>query len=214
MAWSSSSGVIRNGPPVRLTGWRGSFQPRAIEEPWRVGPLVALAEPAIAALCAVVILLLSIRAGLSLEPGVFLAAAVGLAVPAYLLGRRRISAAFRRWARVAAELPFPLGGADRLLRRPASHVRVDIRLAVPVPVELNLLRVVLNAAAVPGVSMVPARQDHGGVTVIADGPAWLAAWSVRRLLRNGLRVFHEAFPIERVELCPPIRHSERRRSSR
>jgi len=201
-------------PPARLTGWRGSFQPRAIEEPWRVGPLVALAEPAVAALCAVVILLLSIRAGLSLAPGAFLAAAIGLAVPAYLLGRRRVSAAFRRWARVAAELPFPLGGADRLLRRAAPHVRVDIRLAVPVPVELSLLRVVLGSAEIPGVSVVPVRQDHGGITILADGPAWLAAWSVRRLLRSGLRVFHEAFPIERVELCPPMRHSARRRSSR
>jgi hypothetical protein len=203
-----------SGTPVRLTGWRGSFQPRAIEEPWRVGPLVALAEPAVAALFAVMVLLLSIRAGLRFGPGVFVAAAVGLAVPAYLFGRRRVSSAFRRWARVAAELPFPLGGADRLLRRPDPRVRVDVRLAVPVPVELSLLRVVLDAATVPGVSMVPARHDHGGVTVIADGPAWLAAWSVRRLLRSGLRIFHEAFPIERVELCPPMRHSERRRSSR
>lgn len=179
-----------------------------------MGPLVALAEPAVAALVAVLALLLCLRAGLGLAPGAFLAAAIGLAVPAYLLGRMRVSSAFRRWARVAAELPFPLGGADRLLRRPASHVRVDIRMAVPLPVELNLLQVVLGSAALPGVSMVPARHDSGGVTVIADGPAWLAAWSVRRLLRSGLPIFHEAFPVERVELCPPMRHSERRRSSR
>jgi len=179
-----------------------------------VGPVVALAEPGVAALFAVVVLLLSIRAGLGLDPGAFLAAAVGLALPAWLVGRKRVSAAFRRWARVAAELPFPLGGADRLLRRPASDVRVDIRLAVPVPGELNLLQMALDSAALPGVSMAPVRCDGGGVTVVADGPAWLAAWSVRRLLRKGLQVFHEAFPVERVELCPPTRHSERRRSSR
>src|SRR6185295_19244016 len=200
MAFSSSGGVIRAGPHARLTGWRGSFQPRAIEEPWRVGPVVALAEPAVAALFAVVVLLLCIRAGLGLEPVAFLAAAVGLALPAHLVGRKRVSSAFRRWARVAAELPFPLGGADRLLRRPASDIRVDIRMAGSVPGELNLLQMALGSAALPGVSMASAGCDGGVVTVIVDGPAWLAAWSVRRLLRRGLQVFHEAFPVERVEL--------------
>jgi hypothetical protein len=207
-----SHAVMRNGAPARLTGWRGSFQPTALETPWRVGPLVALAEPAIAALGAVVFLLLAMRAGASLAPGAFLAAAIGLTVPSCVLGRLRVFSAFRSWARVAAELPFPLGGADRLLRRSVPQVRVDIRLAVPMPVELYLLRAVLDSAALPGVSIYPVRCDPSGVTVMADGPAWLAARSVRRLLRRGLLVFHEAFPVERVELCPPVRLSSVRRS--
>jgi hypothetical protein len=168
---------------------------------------VALAEPAIAALAAVVFLVLSMRAGASLAPGAFLACAVGLAVPSYIIGRLRAAAAFRSWARVAASLPFGLGGGDRLLCRPAPHIRLDIKLEVAMPVELHLLRSVLEAAALPGVSMVPVRRDHGGITVTADGPAWLTAWSVRRLLTSGLPVFHEAFPIERVELCPPMRRA-------
>jgi hypothetical protein len=179
-----------------------------------VGPLVALSEPALAAMVAVVALLLSIRAGVGWEPLPFVGAAIALAVPAFLLGRVRVWSAFRRWARVAAELPFPLGGADRLLRRATPDIRVEVRLAVPMPVELGLLHGMLNAAALPWVSLAAARQDAGGMTLIVDGPAWLAAWSVRRLLRSGLRIFHEAFPIERVELCPPVRQSERRRSSR
>ena len=190
---------------ARLTVWRGGFQPTTLDEPWRVGPLVALAEPAVAALCAVVILLLALRAGVSLDPAAFLGVAVALALPGFLLGRHRATEAFRGWARVAAELPFPLGGADRLLRRPAPHVRMDVRFAVPVPVELHMLRSALDAAAVPFVTLVPIRQDHGRVTILLDGPAWLTAWAAKRVLSIGFSAFHEAFPIEIVELCPPMR---------
>jgi len=202
-------GVMRRGPLARLTGLRGGFQPTSLDEPWRVGPLVALAEPAVAALCAVVLLLLAMRAGLRLEPAAFIAAALAMAVPGCLFGRHRVTEAFRGWARVAAELPFPLGGADRLLGRPASHVRMDVRFAVAVPVELHLLRAALEAAAVPFVAMVPLRHDAGRVTIMVDGPAWLVAWAAKRLLSAGLSAFHEAFPIEHVELCPPMRRRQR-----
>jgi hypothetical protein len=205
-AGTATPGLVKRLPPGRLSRWRQAFQASHLETPWRVGPLVALAEPAVAVVCAVVILLLALRAGLRLSPEIFVAAALGMALAGNLVGRHRAGEAFRRWARIAAELPFPIHGADRLLRRPTSRVRMEIRFEVPLPVEGQLLRPALTAAAVPGVAVMLLTPTNGSAAVIADGPAWLTAWAVRRLLIISLAAFHEAFPVARVDLCPPMRH--------
>jgi len=166
-----------------------------------VGPLVALAEPAVAGLVGVVALLVALRLGAPLRPDAFLPVALALALLGYWLGRFRASFAFRRWARLAADLPFPLSGAERLLRRPDSSIRVEIRFAVPMAVDAGTLQAALDARPVPGAALELVRHEAGRVVVLAFGHGWAAAWAVRRMLSATLPALHEAFPIERVELC-------------